>query len=101
MSIQGAINKGLSVTAGLAVGAQALHHRNVEAMKKAQAEAIKTAEAKKKQRRNFMDYLRKMPTSLGGNVGDLSYDLQKKIDAGIPSKQRQKIMNQADLEAKR
>ena len=52
-------------------------------------------EAKKVQRRNFMDYLRKMP-SMGGTVGDLPTEMQKQIAKTYTKYERKKIMDEED-----
>src|SRR5699024_6555776 len=55
--------------------------------------------AKQKQRRKFMDYLAKQPTSLGGTVGDLPYDLQKQIASQYSRNDRRTMMDRMDREA--
>lgn len=58
-----------------------------------------TQQATKKKRRNFMrDYLSQMQTNMGGKVGDMAPELQKKIAANYSPKERQRIMNQKDKE---
>lgn len=52
--------------------------------------------AKKKQRRNFMDYLKQQPTSLGGKVGDLPPQAQKQIAGQYTRSQRKRLMDMAD-----
>lgn len=60
----------------------------------------KQQKAKKALRRNFMTYLAQQPTSLGGTVGDLSHELQKKIASQYDRNARRRMMNQMDKEAK-
>ena len=60
----------------------------------------KQQKAKKALRRNFMTYLAQQPTSLGGTVGDLSPELQKKIATQYDRNDRRRMMNQMDKEAK-
>ena len=57
-------------------------------------------EAKKTQRRNFMSYLAQQSTSLGGPVGDLPMSIQKQIASQYDKKQRKKMMDRMDEEAK-
>lgn len=69
------------------------------------AERAKTRAAEKgaqqvKQRRNFMDYLSSMETSLGGKVGDLPLQMQKQIAKDYSKSEREKIMNAQDKEKK-
>lgn len=58
------------------------------------------AQAKKTQRRKFMDYLAKQPTSLGGTVGELPKPLQKQIASQYTRSQRKAMMDRMDEEAK-
>ena len=77
MGIQSKINSALASTTGAIYGIKAkLKDRQTEAMKR--VDEVK--EAQKNQRRNFMDYLSKLPTNYGVNVGSLSPDVQKKIE---------------------
>lgn len=69
-----------------------------QAMEKATQSAANAIEAKKVQRRNFMEYLRREPTNLGGTVGDLPPAMQKQIAAKFTKSQRQTMMNRADKE---
>lgn len=55
-------------------------------------------EAKKTQRRNFLDYISSMPTSLGGTVGQLPKDMQKQIASTYTKSQRKTIMDRMDKE---
>lgn len=58
-----------------------------------------TQQATKKKRRDFIrDYLSQMQTSMGGKVGDMAPDLQKKIAANYSSAERKRIMDQKDKE---
>ena len=60
----------------------------------------KQQEAKKTQRRNFMDYLAKQSTPLGGTVGDLEMPLQRQIASQYSKSQRKAMMDRTDKEAK-
>ena len=57
------------------------------------------AQAKKTQRRKFMDYLAKQPTSLGGTVGELPKPLQKQVASQYTRSQRKEMMDRMDREA--
>ena len=57
-------------------------------------------ETKKTQRRNFMDYLSKQTTSLGGTVGELPMPMQKQIASQYSKSQRKTMMDRMDKEAK-
>lgn len=85
-----------AVMAARRAGETSLEERQEMAMKKTSEQA----EAKKKQRRNFRTYLAQQPTSLGGTVGDLSPDLQKKIASQYSRSDRKRMMDQMDREAK-
>lgn len=56
--------------------------------------------AKKTQKRNFMEYLKKEPTSLGGTVGQLSPAVQKQLAKQYNPYQRKTLMDRVDKEAK-
>lgn len=71
-----------------------------QAANKARQNAANEIDAKKTQKRNFMDYLKNQPTSLGGKVGDLSPAMQKQIASGYSASQRKKLMEMADREKK-
>lgn len=85
-----------AVMAARRAGETSLEERQEMAMKKTSEQA----EAKKKQRRNFKTYLAQQPTSLGGTVGDLPSDLQKKIASEYSRSDRKRMMDQMDREAK-
>lgn len=57
------------------------------------------SKAKRTQRNFVRDYLSKMPTSLGGTVGDLPENFQKQIASQYSKSQRKKIMDRMDKEA--
>lgn len=99
MSFQGAIHGAISSVAKLGAlkeAKSALLQKQEQAAKK--VEEVK--EAKKTQRRNFMDYLKKQETSLGGTVGDLPPAMQKQIAATYSKSQRKTMMDRMDREAK-
>lgn len=106
MGIQSAVNSALG---SVAVTKAYLKHkkesRDAAAQKAANAKAQQAVQAKATQqrtRRNFMrDYLSKQPTSLGGTVGDLPYDMQKQIAGTYDRNARRRMMNQMDREARR
>jgi hypothetical protein len=53
-------------------------------------------EEKRKTRRNFLDYIKEEPTSLGGTVGELDPKLQKAIAKNYSKSERKKIMDRKD-----
>ena len=53
-----------------------------------------------KSKRNFMEYLGKQETSLGGTVSQLPPAMQKQIASQYSKSQRQALMNRMDKEAK-
>lgn len=65
----------------------------------AKQSADNAIEAKKAQRRNFMDYLGKQSTSLGGTVSQLPPAMQKQIASQYTKSQRRTMMNRMDKEA--
>ena len=54
------------------------------------------AENKKKQRRNFQEYLAKMQTNLGGTVGDLPPVVQAAIAKQYTTQDRKRMMDKED-----
>lgn len=99
-AIQGAINQALG-TIGIASRIGQNLRDNETRMTEAMKKVASKQEAQVKQRRNFMEYLRKMPTSFGGPVGELPSKTQKELAKQYTSRERQQIMNQMDKEAKR
>lgn len=55
--------------------------------------------AKTAQRRNFMEYLGKQPTSFGGTVSQLPISVQKQLAAQYSKNDRRKLMDKMDKEA--
>lgn len=55
-------------------------------------------DAKQKQKRNFMSYLKEQPTNLGGKVGDLPPKIQKQVAKQYSPAQRKKLMDTIDKE---
>ena len=70
----------------------------LDKMSQAMSRVGRQSEAKKTQKRNFMDYLAQQPTSLGGTVGDLPKDLQKQIASQYSMNQRRTMMDRMDRE---
>lgn len=108
MSIQSSIN---SIVSSVGQGAFAVKHlqqqkamstpkltNDTAKQKQAQTQMEVQKEAKKTQRRNFMDYLSKQTTSLGGTVGDLPKDLQKQVASQYSKSQRKAMMDRMDKE---
>lgn len=101
MSFQGNVMgliSSVGAAAGTVKGIQAANAL-IQKQEQAQAKTKQVQKAKTKQRRNFMEYLSKMPTNWGGTVGDLAPDLQKKIAQNFNKNQRKTIMNRMDREA--
>lgn len=75
---------------------------NIAKQKKAMARLSRQSEAKKAQRRNFMDYISKMPT-LGETVGSIDArnpGFAKKIASQYTKSQRKALMDRMDREAR-
>lgn len=70
----------------------------LDKMSQAMSRVDRQSEAKKTQRRNFLDYIRSMPTSFGGTVGQLPKDMQKQITSTYTKSQRKAIMDRMDKE---
>lgn len=71
-----------------------------QAADSARQSAANAIEAKKVQRRNFMEYLKKQPTNFGGTIGDLPPQAQKQIASQYTKSQRRTLMNNMDKESK-
>lgn len=93
------IQKGINQMLGSIGVGMILFKKRQDALKKSQ-EKFQAKQVQRKQRRNFLDYIKNEPTNLGVNVGNLSLDLQKQIAKSYSSEERRKIMNKADKEAK-
>jgi hypothetical protein len=59
---------------------------------------VEKKDAKQKQRRNFISYLKEQPTNLGGKVGDLPLNIQKQVAQSYSPKQRKQLMDKIDKE---
>ena len=101
MSFQGNINRVL----GMAAAGVTAHKAKQEAVnklldkQKQAADKVKQVQqAKKTQRRNFMAYLGKMETSLGGTVAELPKSVQHEIAKTYTRSQRKTIMDRMDRE---
>lgn len=70
----------------------------LDKMSQAMSRVDRQSEAKKTQRRNFLDYIRSMPTSFGGTVGQLPKDMQKQIASTYTKSQRKAMMDRMDKE---
>lgn len=68
-------------------------------MEQANQHSQQVVQQKAKQKRNFMEYLRKQDTSLG-KVGDMDVGLQKKIAAQYTPSMRKKLMDEMDRASK-
>ena len=101
MSIQGSVNQVISsIGAAASIGKGIKLQRDKVRQELAQKQMKQQQEAKKTQRRNFMDYLKKQPTSLGGTIGDLPENVQKQIASQYTKSQRKTMMDRMDKEAK-
>ena len=100
MSIQGSVNQVISsIGAAASIGKGIKLQRDKVKQELAQRRMEQQQEAKKTQRRNFMDYLSKQPTSLGRTIGDLPKDSQKQIASQYSKSQRKTMMDRMDKEA--
>ena len=102
-NFQSSINRLLSTLAG--AGFVGKSNANIQKQKEAKAKVEQIQEAKKTQRRNFMEYLRKQPISLGGTnsgtIGDLPKEAQRQIASQYTRSQRKTMMDRMDEEAKK
>lgn len=96
MSIQASLlGAGMAVAGSAASIKKTLQQRQEEQLKKIKEKKA----AQQKQRRNFMTYLKKQPTSLGVSVGELPEKMQKQIASSYSTAQRKKLMDEMDREA--
>ena len=101
MSIQGSVNQVISsIGAAASIGKGIKLQRDKVKQELAQKQMKQQQEAKKTQRRNFMDYLAKQPSSLGGTIGELPKSMQKEIASQYTKSQRKTMMDRMDKEAK-
>ena len=103
MSIQGSVNQVISsIGAAASIGKGIKLQRDKVKQELAQKQMEQQQEAKKTQRRNFMDYLRKQPISLGGTnsgtIGDLPEKAQRQIASQYTRSQRKAMMDRMDKE---
>ena len=101
----GVIQSGINRTLGMAAaGAMAYKAKKeaanklLEKQKQAADKVKQVQQAKKTQRRNFMAYLGKMETSLGGTVAELPKNVQHEIAKTYTRSQRKTIMDRMDRE---
>lgn len=101
MSFQGNINRVLGMAAAGATAYKAkaaTANKLLEKQKQAVDKVKQVQQAKKTQRRNFMAYLGKMETSLGGTVAELPKSVQHEIAKTYTRSQRKTIMDRMDRE---
>ena len=101
MSFQGDINRVLGMAAAGATAYKAkvaAANKLLEKQEQAAEKVKKVQQAKKTQRRNFMAYLGKMETSLGGTVAELPKNVQHEIAKTYTRSQRKTIMDRMDRE---
>lgn len=79
-----------------------IYNRLENSMMMKQQEAMKKVankqDAKQKQKRNFMSYLKEQPTNLGGTVGELPLNIQKQLAKQYSPAQRKQLMDTMDKE---
>lgn len=101
MSIQGSVNQVISSIGAVAsIGKGIKLQRDKVKQELAQKQMKQQQEAKKTQRRNFMDYLAQQSTSLGGTVGELPMPTQRQIASQYSKSQRKTMMDRMDKEVK-
>ena len=108
-NFQSSINRLLSTFAGAGFVSKnrdkIVSNANIQKQEEAKAKVEQIQEAKKTQRRNFMEYLRKQPISLGGTnsgtIGDLPKEAQRQIASQYTRSQRKTMMDRMDKEAKK
>lgn len=101
MSFQGDINRVLGMAAAGATAYKAkmeAANKLLEKQEQAAQKVKQVQQAKKAQRRNFMAYLGKMETSLGGTVAELPKNVQHEIAKTYTRSQRKTIMDRMDRE---
>lgn len=99
MSIQGSVNQVIrSIGVAASISKDNKLKRDKLRQELAQKQMMQQQEAKKTQRRNFMDYISSMPSSFGGTVGDLPKDMQKQIASQYSKSQRKTMMDRMDKE---
>lgn len=96
MGFQSGINAMLGTVAGAAFGiSKTLEDRQ----KQATVKATEQKQAKKKQRRNFSEYLKNVPIAGGGTVGQLPVDKQRAIAKQYSKSERKALMDKMDKES--
>lgn len=101
MSFQGDINRVLGMAAAGATAykaKEAAANKLLEKQEQAAEKVKQVQQAKKAQRRNFIAYLGKMETSLGGTVAELPKNVQHEIAKTYTRSQRKTIMDRMDRE---
>lgn len=99
MSIQGSVNQVIrSIGVAASISKDFKLKRDKLRQELAQKQMMQQQEAKKTQRRNFMDYISSMPSSFGGTVGQLPKDMQKQIASTYTKSQRKTMMDRMDKE---
>ena len=106
MSIQRALGQSMNTAAALytqtpqfkeKLAAKRIAQQNlIKKMQEANKRVEEQKEAKKVQRRRFDDYLSKMPSSLGGTIGNLPKKVRQQIAKTYTKYERKKIMDEED-----
>ena len=114
MSIQASINQVLSLAGTLGAlkgkidnqaaaknkAAAGTKPKKTEVAETTATESLTTAqEGKRKTRRNFLDYMRDEPTSLGVTFGQLDRKLQREIAGTYSKSERKRIMDRKDADS--
>ena len=114
MSIQSSINQVLSLAGTLGAlkgkidkqaaaktkAAAGTKPKKTEVAETTATTSLTTAqEGKRKTRRNFLDYMRDEPTSLGVTFGQLDKKLQREIAKNYSSSERRRIMDRKDADS--
>ena len=107
MSIQSSINQVLSLAGALGAlkgkidkqAAAGTKPKKIEAAETAATDSLTNAqEEKRKTRRNFLNYMKDEPTSVGVTFGQLDKKIQKEIAKNYSSSERKRIMDRKDAE---
>ena len=101
MSFQGDVIRALGMAAAGATAYKAKKeaaNKLLEKQEQAAQKVKQVQQAKKAQRRNFIAYLGKMETSLGGTVAELPKNVQHEIAKTYTRSQRKTIMDRMDRE---
>lgn len=95
-ALKGKIDKQSAAKTKAAAGTKSM---KTEVAETTATDSLTTAqEGKRKTRRNFLNYMKDEPTSLGVTFGQLDHKLQKEIAKNYSSSERKRIMDRKDAE---